>query len=179
MKIYKSLSSALLAISISACCGGGGGEPSRWDENNKNKPTSATATNKPNNKPTETPPSKPSQKKEEESCKKFNAGSVNKAFPEGSSGYKRIYKADKDGYAEAEYTKGKETLTLTITHAPEKKDEYSSVSSKVSGFPYKTFGKNKSNLFVKDCYLLSASSKEIAEDGRKDWLGKFHFSALP
>jgi hypothetical protein len=187
MKLLHGLMVTSFALSVAACCGGGKAEPSRWDQDNKNKPPSATATTKPaatptataTVKPTATATAKPEEKKEE--CKKFATGAVNKAFPDdGTDGFKRVYKADKEGYAEAEYTKGKEKVTVTITHAPDKKGEYSSVSDKVSSFPYKPFGKNKSNVFVKDCYLVAAASQEVDEAKRKStWLGKVNFSSLP
>lgn len=183
MKLLQGLLITSMALSLAGCCGGGKKEPpSRWDENNKNKPPSATATTKPTTgattttAPAATTPPKPATA----DCKKFGTGAVNKAFPDdGTDGFKRVYKADKEGYAEAEYTKGKEKVTITVTHAPDKKGEYASVSDKVSGHPYKTFGKNKSNLFVKDCYLVSAASQELDEAKRKPWLGKINFSSLP
>lgn len=188
MKILHGLLLTSFAFSVAACCGGSKEPPSRWDPNNKDKPPSATATATATTKPTATmttkpaetaaPTAKPDDKKAE--CKKFSTGSVNKAFPDdGYDGFKRVFKADKEGYAEAEYTKAKEKVTVTITSAPEKQGEYSSVSDKVGSYPYKTFGKNKSNLFAKDCYLISAASQEVDEARRKAWLGKVNFSSLP
>lgn len=187
MKLLQGLMMTSLALSLAGCCGGGKSEPSRWEgkagSGSTPAKTTATATATTPPKPTTTPSAaptattKPDDKKTE--CKKFASGSINKAFPDEADGFKRVFKADKEGYAEAEYTKAKEKLTLTITHSPDKKGEYASVSDKVSGHPYKPFGKNKSNILVKDCYLVAASSMEIDEAKRKTWLGKFNFSALP
>lgn len=183
MKLLQGLMMTSLALSLAGCCGGGKSEPSRWEGKAGSGSTPAkttttpTATTPPKPTTTATATTKPDDKKED--CKKFATGSVNKAFPADGDGYKRVFKADKEGYAEAEYTKDKEKLTLTITHSPDKKGEYASISDKVSGHPYKPFGKNKSNILVKDCYLVSASSMEIDEAKRKTWLGKFTFSALP
>jgi hypothetical protein len=180
---------AAVSLTLSACCGGEKKEPSRWDPDNKNKPPSATATatatSRPTapattNKPTPPTPTPTPTAEAKADCKKPGTGAMNKAFPaDNTDGFKRIYKTDKDDLAEAEYTKGKEKLVLAIKFDPSRKGEYGSVSDKVAGFPYKPFGKNKSNIFVKDCYLVSASSQEVAEDARKTWLGKFNFSALP
>lgn len=175
-------------LALAACCGGEKKEPSRWDPENKNKPPSATATATATSRPATPattnnpiPPPTPAPTAEAKAdCKKPGTGAMNKAFPaDNTDGFKRIYKTDKDDLAEAEYTKGKEKLVLAIKFDPSRKGEYGSVSDKVAGFPYKPFGKNKSNIFVKDCYLVSASSQEVAEDARKTWLGKFNFSALP
>ena len=189
MKLLNGLLLASTVFSLSACCGGGAKKDDRWDTNNPNKPISATATATPTTAPTTkpttptvqpTPTVAPPSGGDKAECKKPGTGALNKAFPaDGVDGFKRVYKADKEGYAEAEYTKDKDKLTLTITHSPDKSGEYASVSDKVSGFPYKTFGKNKSNLFVKNCYLVSASSQQVAEPARKTWLGKFSFSSLP
>ena len=184
MKHFTSWLIFPVVLSVSACCGGKE-EKSRWDANNPNKPISATATAKPTEapatKPTTPPPSKNDDKKDEQArCKKPGAGAMNKVFPDDNTdGFKRVFKTDKDDLAEAEYSKGGDKITLSIKFDPDKKGEYAGVSDKVAGFPYKPFGKNKSNIFAKDCYLMSASSQQIAEDTRKAWIGKFNFSALP
>ena len=185
MKLLQGLLITSLALSIAGCCGGKSEPASRWDKDNKDKPPSATATT-PAAKPTTPPaattaPAKVDDKKDDKKtdCKKFATGSVNKAFPAEADGFKRVYKTDKEGTADAEYTKGADKFTAFINFAGDKKGDYAASSAKVAGYPYKTFGKNKSDILVKDCYQLSISSMQLDEAKRKTWLEKFKFTALP
>ena len=188
MKLLPGFLITSLALSVAACCGGSKEPPSRWDTPKKDDKPAATATTaKPASTPavTATATVKPDatvkadDKKLE--CKKFATGSVNKAFPDDKfDGYKRTYKADKEGYAEALYEKGPTKITITITSdsdTAKMSSDYASLSDKLSGFPYKTVGKNKSNV-LKGCYLVSAFG-DPDEAKRKGLLGKVNFSSLP
>lgn len=189
MKLLPGFVIASLALSVSACCGGSKEPPSRWDQPKKddNKPAATATTAKPATTPTTTATAtatatatvKADDKKLE--CKKFATGAVNKAFPDDKfDGYKRTFKADKEGYAEAVYEKGPTKITITITSdsdTAKMASDYASLSDKLGGFPYKTVGKNKSNV-LKGCNLVSAFG-DPDEAKRKGLLGKVNFSSLP
>ena len=184
MKLLPGLLITSLTLSVAACCGGKKEDPSRWDpKKDTTKPAvTATMTAKPT-MPTATATMAPTAKPEEKKldCKKFATGSVNKAFPDDKfDGYKRTYKADKEGYAEALYEKGPAKITVTITSDSDTgkmAPDYASLGDKLGGFPYKTVGKNKSNV-LKGCYLVSAFG-DPDEAKRKGLLGKVNFSSLP
>lgn len=156
----------VLSLSVSACCGGKEApKPTRWDPAAK---SAQTATAKPAD------PAAPP---------KTETGELNKFFPaDGEQGAKRVFKADRPGYAEAEFTtKDNKKLTMTINDVGQKPDDrakFASVTDKVGGYPYKTFGKNKSQLLVKDRFQVDAFSPDVDEPTRKAFLEKSNLSGL-
>ncbi|RYZ17175.1 MAG: hypothetical protein EOO70_02665 [Myxococcaceae bacterium] len=111
----------------------------------------------------------------------FPTGGVNKAFPkDGFDGYKRTFKADKGGYAEALFEKGETKITVTFSSDKsllEQADDYAALPQKLNGYPYKTVGTSKSNV-LKGCFLVSAFG-DPNEDKRKFLLSAVDYNALP
>lgn len=111
-------------------------------------------------------------------CQSFGPGEISKAFPaSGFSGYERTFVADKTGYAEAAYQKDSLSLTVAMVYAPEKTEEYANLSETLNGYPYKTFGQNKSYVFT-GCTLVAAFGTPD-EARRKELLQAVNFSLLP
>lgn len=173
MKITNSLAILSMIVGLAGCCGGGNDSPpSRWEDNK----ASSTESKKDDDK-------KKKKKTDEDEPAPVAAGALNKFFPEdGADGAKRVFKADKPGYAEAKYTlSGDKELTVTINDLAGKPDDrakFSSASEKVSGNPYKTFGKNKSQILVGDRFQVDVMSQQLDEDARKPWLKRVDLSGL-
>ncbi len=110
-------------------------------------------------------------------------GSLNKFFPkDGDGGYKRVFTADKEGYAEAKLQKdGKDMAVLSISDAsaiPAAKAKFEGATDKVDGYPLTTLGKTQSSVLVKDRYQVKVSSPTLDPDARKAILGTFDLKGL-
>jgi hypothetical protein len=153
------------ALSLSACCGKSEPPSKRWDG------AAASAANR-----TAAP-------KDPAAPEKTETGALNRFFPkDGESGSKRLFKADRPGYAEAEFTTadGKK-LTMTINDVGQRPDDrakFAAATEKVGGYPYKTFGKNKSQLLVADRFQVDAFSPEVDEPTRRSFLEKADLGGL-
>jgi hypothetical protein len=111
------------------------------------------------------------------------AGTLNKFFPkDGEGGYKRIFAADKEGYAEAKLQKdGKEVAVLSISDAerlPAAKSKFDGATEKLEGFPLMTVGKNQSTVLVKNRFQVKVSSQTLEHDARKAILATFDLKGL-
>jgi hypothetical protein len=111
------------------------------------------------------------------------AGSLNKFFPkDGDGGYKRVFTADKDGYAEAKLQKdGKDVATVSISDAERlaaAKGKFEDAKEKLEGFPLMTVGKNQSTVLVKDRFQVKVSSQTLDHDARKAILSTFDLKGL-
>lgn len=110
-------------------------------------------------------------------------GSFNRFFPaDGTDGAKRIFTADKEGYAEAKLTRdGQDVALLAVTDMKGKDAEtkkYDDAKEKVGDHPAVTFGKNKTMILVKRRYQVSASSTSLDHEARKSLLSKFDLAGL-
>lgn len=111
------------------------------------------------------------------------AGTLNKFFPkDGEGGFKRVFAADKEGYAEAKLQKdGKEVATLSISDAdrvPGAKEKFAGAAEKLDGHPLMTVGKNQSTVLVKDRFQVKVSSPTLDADARKAILATFDLKGL-
>lgn len=111
------------------------------------------------------------------------AGTLNKFFPkDGEGGYKRIFAADKEGYAEAKLQKdGKEVAVLSISDAERMtyvKAKFDAATEKLEGFPVITVGKNQSSVLVKNRYQVKVSSQTLEHEARKAILAAFDLKGL-
>lgn len=164
MKPFWLVACALFTVSVSACCKS---DPpkSRWDNAAKSAETA---------KPKPADPSAPPT---------TETGALNKFFPsDGEQGSKRVFKADRPGYAEADFTtKDGKKLTMTINDLAQKADDrakFATVTEKLGGHPYKTFGKNKSQLLVNNRFQVDAFSPDVDEAIRKTFLEKTNLAGL-
>jgi hypothetical protein len=167
-----SVALALGALGLFAC---GKDEPksTRWDQ-------AASAAAKSAEKKAEAPKDAPSAAPPPE---KKETGAFNKFFPaDGVDGTKRVFSADKDGYAEAKLTKdSKEVALLSVTDLNGKDDEkkkFDAAKEKVNGNPVATFGKNKSMILVKSRYQVAVSSQTLDHEARKGWISKFDLNGI-
>ena len=111
------------------------------------------------------------------------AGTLNKFFPkDGEGGFKRVFAADKEGYAEAKLQKdGKEVATLSISDAdrvPGAKEKFAGATEKLDGHPLMTVGKNQSTVLIKDRFQVKVSSPTLDADARKAILATFDLKGL-
>jgi len=111
------------------------------------------------------------------------AGGFNKFFPkEGEGGYKRIFAADKEGYAEAKLQKdGKEAAVISIADAerlPFARAKFGGATEKVDGFPAMTIGNNQTSVLVKDRFQVKVSSTTLDHVARKAILATFDLKGL-
>lgn len=111
------------------------------------------------------------------------AGTLNKFFPkDGDGGYKRVFAADKEGYAEAKLLKdGKEVAVLSISDAERlayAKAKFEGATEKLEGFPLMTVGKNQSTILVKNRFQVKVSSQTLEHDARKAILATFDLKGL-
>lgn len=111
------------------------------------------------------------------------AGTLNRSFPkDGEGGYKRVFAADKEGYAEATLQKdGKEVAVLSISDAEKltyAKAKFDAATEKLEGFPLMTVGKNQSTVLVKNRYQVKVSSPTLDHEARKKILATFDLKGL-
>ena len=111
------------------------------------------------------------------------AGMLNKFFPkDGEGGFKRVFAADKEGYAEAKLQKdGKEVAILSISDAERlayAKAKFDGATDKLEGFPLMTVGKNQSTVLVKGRYQVKVTSQTLEHDARKAILATFDLKGL-
>jgi hypothetical protein len=111
------------------------------------------------------------------------AGTLNKFFPkDGEGGFKRIFAADKEGYAEAKLQKdGKEVAVLSISDAENlgpAKAKFEGATEKLEGFPLMTVGKNQSTVLVKNRFQVKVSSQTLDHAARKAILSTFDLKGL-
>ena len=114
-----------------------------------------------------------------------SGGSFNRYFPDGGSGYERIYSQEKKGFAEAKLKKdGQEIAILSISDVlnnPSTVNKYQDSAAKIGGYPSVTQGKSGTAVLVADRYQVKIRSKDtnaFTEGDRKKWLGKFDLRGL-
>ena len=163
---------ALGAALSTGCNGCKKDEPksTRWDDAAAatTATTAATATRLPTEAPNATP---------------IAAGTFNKFFPkDGEGGRKRVFAADKEGFAEAKLQKdGKEVAVLSISDAdklPFAKSRFDSATEKLEGFPMVTLGNNQTSVLVKERFQVKVSSPTLDHEARKAILATFDLKGL-
>jgi hypothetical protein len=111
------------------------------------------------------------------------AGTFNKFFPkDGEGGFKRVFAADKEGFAEAKLQKdGTEVAVLSISDAEKlayAKAKFESAPDKLDGYPLMTVGNNQTTVLVKERYQVKVSSKTLDHEARKVILATFDLKGL-
>ncbi len=149
--------SALIAtfLLLSACSKK---EPDRWTEAEKTV-ASATA-------PATPPAAKP------------ETGSFNAFFPaDGTEGLKRVFIADKPGYAEASY--GDDFLSVSVTVADDAaKKKFADAKETIKNFPVTTFGKNQTIALAGGKYQVKVTSKRAEDAERRKWLSRIDLAGI-
>lgn len=149
-------------------------EPSRWDNTTKPNVKVAPATDTKAEAPAKTPVA--------DDVKPLGGSSFNAMFPaDGTEGATRVFTQEKEGYAEAKFTKDELEVVISISDTAGKEtaaDKFEQASDKVQGFPLITRGKNGSMVLVKDRVQVKVTSKTLGPDERKAWLEKVNLSDL-
>jgi len=115
------------------------------------------------------------------STPRTETGALNASFPkDGALGYKRVFTADKEGFAEAKLQKdGTDVATLAIAQADDAaKGKFKSATDKVKGFPLVTVGKNQSAVLVGDKFQAKVSSTTLDDAARRAILEAFDLEGL-
>jgi hypothetical protein len=110
-------------------------------------------------------------------------GSLNRFFPkDDQGGYKRVFTADKAGYAEAKLQKeGKDVATISIADSENlgaAKAKFEGAAEKVEGFPAVKVGNNQTSVLVKERYQVKVSSPTLDHEARKAILATFDLKGL-
>jgi len=110
------------------------------------------------------------------------AGALNRFFPkDGSGGYKRVFTADKEGYAEAKLQKdGKDVATISINDGlkPFAKAKFDEATEKLEGFPIVKLGDNQTSALVKERFQVKVTSSSLDHETRKQILQSFDLKGL-
>ena len=110
-------------------------------------------------------------------------GTLNRFFPkDGEGSYKRVFAADKEGYAEAKLQKdGKDVAQLSISDAERlttAKEKFDSATEKLEGFPVVKIGNNQTSALVKSRFQVKVSSATLDHEARKAILTTFDLKGL-
>lgn len=151
-------------------------ETSRWEKNDKKAAPSAIVPPKDDAKPT------PATEEAKPAPAQVKGGSFNAAFPDdGVDGMSRAFTQEKEGYAEAKYTKGEDELVLSVSDTSDDADaaaKFATASEKLQGYPMMTRGKNGSMVLVKDRIQVKVTSKTLDAAARAAFLEKVKLDQL-
>jgi hypothetical protein len=139
------------------------------------------------------PPSRFEQAQQESSQQKSGQAVVkdatqganfNKFFPEGGSGYDRVYTQEKKGFAEAKLKKaGKDVAMLAISDTkstPDAAAKFQQSTKKIAGYPALEIGKTQTAVLVNNRYQVKVLSRDpsFTASDREAWLQKFDLSGI-
>jgi len=110
-------------------------------------------------------------------------GTFNKFFPkDGDGGFKRIYSADKENYAEAKLQKdGKEVAQLSISDTERlatAREKFDAATEKVEGYPVLKVGNNQTPALVNKRFQVKVASPTLDHEARKAILATFDLKGL-
>ncbi|MEN0064208.1 MAG: hypothetical protein AAGA48_18805 [Myxococcota bacterium] len=92
---------------------------------------------------------------------------------DGTEGHRRVFTQEKEGYAEAEYTKGSDTVTVSISDTrdnPAARAKFANATDNVEGHPAMARGKNSTLLLVQDRFQVRVSAPHLDHAARLAWL---------
>lgn len=194
LRTQSMLITICVALSMMACLCGGDDKPresDRWEK----KETSSTTTKKTEKKTKKETPKVDAKKKFKDSDTKnvaikpkgpdtvFKGAKFNEFFPkDGSKGTKRIFKQEKDGFAQADYEKGgKSVVVISITDMLKKPTllkKYETAPKKIKGFPAVERGKTSTAVLVGQRFQVNITSKTATPAERTEWLEKVSLKGL-
>jgi hypothetical protein len=112
-------------------------------------------------------------------------GSFNKFFPQGDSGYARVFSQEKKGFAEAKLNKGgKNVAVLSISDTssnPIAAKKYEKSTTNLNSYPLVEEAPLKSTgVLVNKRFQVKVASRDpsFTAVDRKAWLGKFNLDGL-
>ncbi|MCY7367844.1 MAG: hypothetical protein LH474_06795 [Chamaesiphon sp.] len=111
-------------------------------------------------------------------------GDFNKFFPQGDSGYSRVFSQEKKGFAEAKLNKGGKNvavMSINDTSGTSFAKKYEKSTSKISSYPMLDEAIPKSTgVLVNNRYQVKVASRDPSFTGtdRQAWLKKFNLDGL-
>ena len=179
-RIEHMMAVGVLSLGLMACfCGSEDQkEPSRWDstQTGSSKPTTERAPKSSKDAASSDTAAKPAD------GPVIKGGALNTYLPEdGVEGTSRVFTQEKDGYAEAKYSKDELEVVVSISDTranPEAAGKFEDAADTVQGHPMMTRGKNASMALVKDRFQVRVSSKTLSPEERKAWLERVNLSQL-
>jgi hypothetical protein len=112
-------------------------------------------------------------------------GEFNKFFPNGGSGYDRVFSQEKKGFAEAKLNKGgKNVAVMSISDTislPAAAKKYEKSTSNLNGYPLLEETPLKSTgVLVNNRYQVKVAARDASFTAadRKAWLSKFNLDGL-
>lgn len=176
-----------VGLSMLACGGGGGKSSSSSSSSSSTKKATPAA-------PVKTPDKKKDAKKDDK--KKDDAKMVKKPEPkplegkefnaffpkDGAKGTKRVFKQEKEGFAQADYTDKKGVvMTVSISDTannPSAREKFDKATDEFKGAPMMTRGKNSTLILAGGRFQIQLASKTLDEKGRKVWVEKVDVKGL-
>lgn len=114
----------------------------------------------------------------------ISGSTLNKVFPTADGEYKVTFTQEKDGFAQANLTKGSAkvaALTVSDTDAnPTARDKFKNATHKIAGLPAAAVGSQGTAVLAGDRYQVQVRSltPSFTESDREAWIGKFKLDAL-
>lgn len=114
---------------------------------------------------------------------KIEGGALNQFFPKDQGDFDVIFKAEKDGYAEAKLENGDDELgTLSVSDTagdPGVINKYNSSTMKIAGYPAVTRGSNGTAVLAGRFQVqVRSKSDSFSAADREQWLQKFDLTGL-
>ncbi len=109
---------------------------------------------------------------------------LNSVFPKGSGDFKLTFTQEKEGFAQAEWTKGSTklaTIAITDTNSnPSARDKFRDASRRLAGFPAATVGSQGTAVLVADRFQVQvrSTSPTFSAADRDDLVAQCNLQAL-
>ncbi|AKG20181.1 hypothetical protein [Calothrix sp. 336/3] len=160
----KILTALLLSVLILTTACSSAKEPSRFDQAQKDSSTAKSG---------------------QAVSKNATQGSeFNKFFPQGGSGYSRVFTQEKKGFAEAKLKKdGKDVAMLSISDTkstPSAAAKFTKSTKDIGGYPSIEVGNTQTAVLVKERYQVKVLSRtpSFKASDRATWIQKFNLDGL-
>lgn len=117
-------------------------------------------------------------------AKPVKGSAFNKLFPGDGDGYNVVYTQEKQGFAQAELSRGGKklaTLSVSDTNAnPEARAKYAQSQKSVGGYPATSVGSQGTAILVGDRYQVQVRSNDpsFSAADREAWIQKFKLGEL-
>ncbi|MDT9240980.1 MAG: hypothetical protein P5685_18960 [Limnospira sp. PMC 1261.20] len=111
-------------------------------------------------------------------------GQFNRYFPRGADGYSVTFRQEKEGFAQAQLSRGGDALALLsindLANNPSAARKFQESTQRIGGYPAVTQGRNTTALLVGDRFQVKvqSSSESFTPSDREVWLQNFNLSGL-
>jgi len=113
--------------------------------------------------------------------KAAEGATLNKFFPEATDGWKRTFEQEKEGFAQAKFSKDTDEATLSVSDLAQNEEarkKFSDASEKIGDDPLTTVGKNQTTALVAGRWQIKVSSQQLDHPARRALLEKFDLAGL-